>query len=1129
MRLTDLSLAHRATVFFLTAFLVIAGTSAYVTLPRESSPDISIPQIIVYTLWPGASPVEVENQVTRIVEREVKGVDDLKELTSVSQESASVVTVEFLSGTDIDDALQKVRARVDRAEADLPTDAEDPILQEINFSDIPILQVNLAGKVGPARLKSIAEDLQDRIESVPGVLRANLVGGVEREVQVDVDPRKLQLYGLSLNDVIDAVGAENVSIPGGDLELGSLSYAVRVPGEVDDPLRVADFVIEARQGSPVYVRDVAEVRFGIEDPESLARIDGAESVALAVQKRLGANIIEVSDLVKLEVEAAREGWPAGVEATLLGDLSKDIRRMVLDLENNILSGLVLVILVLMFVLGFRTALFVGLAIPFSMLLTFVAIQLSGTTLNMIVLFSLVLAVGMLVDNAVVVIENIYRHIEEGKPPLEAASFATQEVGAAIAVSTFTTVGAFFPLLFWPGTVGDFMYYLPLTVSIALLASLLVAFTINPVMAGTFLRRGMVPAVKADGDAVPEPESGPWRAADSGAWRRLRTRLELAGERLGGHYERSLRFALGHRALTLAATVGSFVLVVALFVAFSAGVEFFPETEPNQIIVDLEMPAGTRLAKTDAVVRDFESRLGGVADLRVMAAGTGAGSQSEFGGEGGGSDNQGRITLDLLRRQDREQNSFATMDRVRELTRGVPGATVEVKRPEEGPPVGAPLSIEISGDDFTTLGRISQRVQEEIRDIDGLVSLRSDFEVARPELVVEVDRTAAARLGLTTRDIASTVRTAVNGTEASVYRYADKEADIVVRLEEGARSSTDDLSRLSIVTEDGAQVPLSEVARIERGTSLTSINHVDQKRVVTISGDVTSPQLAEPVRTEAARRLGELPDLLPAGYRMGFAGQSEDEAEATAFLSKAFLYAVLIVLALMVGKFDSLAIPMIIISSVVMSMVGVLLGLLVVGLPFGIIMTGLGVISLAGIVVNNAIVLLDYGEQLRLAGVPRRELVLQTGMRRFRPVLLTAVTTILGLIPLATGVEFDFRSFHFATGGESSQWWRGMAVAVIFGLGFATFLTLVMVPVLYDLLLESRERIAEWRQRRGGGTGGTGPEGPGEGSGDGVSEPGGEPAPGGPGDEGPPGEPAEPGEADAGTRPGVAARDTVTAS
>ncbi|HEX6202538.1 MAG TPA: efflux RND transporter permease subunit, partial [Thermoanaerobaculia bacterium] len=551
MKVIDVSLRHRATVFFLTVFLVIAGLSAYATLPRESSPDISIPMVIVYTLWPGASPVDVEGQVTRIVERELKGIDGLKELTSVSQESASVVTVELVSGTDIDDALQKVRERVDRARPDLPDDAEEPILQEINFSDFPILQVNLAGDVGPAVLKQIAEDLQDRIESVPGVLRANLVGGVEREVKVEVDPRRLELYGLSLDDVIDAVGDENVSIPGGDLRLGGLAYAVRVPGEVGDPLDVADFVIRAEGGSPVFVRDVATVSFGIEDPTSYARIDGRDSVALAVQKRLGANIIEVADRVKAEVDAARPGWPAGVEATLLGDMSKDIRQMVADLENNILSGLVLVVAVLMFVLGFRTALFVGLAIPFSMLLTFVAIQLSGVTLNMIVLFSLVLAVGMLVDNAVVVIENIYRHIQEGKAPLAAASFATHEVGAAITVSTLTTVGAFFPLLFWPGIVGDFMFYLPMTVSIALAASLAVAFTINPVMAGTYLRRG----------STERPASA------------FHRRLQAAGDSLLRLYERSLTFALDHRAILVAGTLAVFVGVIFLYGALGPVVEF----------------------------------------------------------------------------------------------------------------------------------------------------------------------------------------------------------------------------------------------------------------------------------------------------------------------------------------------------------------------------------------------------------------------------------------------------------------------------------------------------------------------------------------------------------------------------
>jgi multidrug efflux pump subunit AcrB len=664
---------------------------------------------------------------------------------------------------------------------------------------------------------------------------------------------------------------------------------------------------------------------------------------------------------------------------------------------------------------------------------------------MIVLFSLVLAVGMLVDNAVVVIENIYRHIQEGKEPLAAASFATREVGAAITVSTLTTVGAFFPLLFWPGIVGDFMFYLPLTVSIALAASLAVAFTINPVMAGTYLR----------------PEGG-GRPASA-----LHRRLESVGDRFARSYQRSLTFALDHRALVVAGTVALFVAVMMLYGVFGHGIEFFPETEPNQILLDVEMPPGTRLEKTDAQVRDFEAALRDVPDLEVMAVGSGAGSQSDFGQEGGAG-SQARLTLDLFDRKDREQSSFATMDLVRRRTAGVPGATVDVKRPEEGPPVGAPLSIEVRGDDFAVLGTIAARITDAIADVPGLVSLDSDFDVARPEVIVDVDRTEAARLGLTTRTIATTVRTAVNGTEASVYRYGDDEADVVVRLAEGARNSIEELSRLMVVSEDGDQVPLSAVATVRTDTALTSINHKDQKRVVTITGDVTSPELAGPMRQEAQARIAAMGDLLPLGYSIGYSGQSEDEEEAKAFLSKAFLYAVLVVLALMVAKFDSLAVPLIIITSVLMSMVGVLLGLMVTGLPFGIIMTGLGVISLAGIVVNNAIVLLDYGEQLRKrGGLSRRELLIVTGTRRLRPVLLTAITTILGLIPLATGFEFDFHTFAFATGGESSQWWRGMAVAVIFGLGFATFLTLILVPVLYDLLLDLRERRARRKARKGG--------------------------------------------------------------
>ncbi len=1046
MRVTEIAINNRVTVFFLVLAAIFAGFRAYTTVPRESFPDIEIPFIIVSTIYPGAAPADVEKQVTDQIERELKGLDGLKELTSISQESASIVTAEFLSGTDIDDALQKVRDRVDLAKPDLPTAAEDPILQEVSFSDIPIVQINLTGDVGPVVLKELAEDLQDEIEALPGVLRVNLVGGLEREVKVDVDPERLRLYGLSLDDVVDCVRDENVSIPGGEMDLGSQSFAVRVPGEVEDPLEVGNFVIVARGGQPIFINDVATVSFGFKDRDSYARINGQESVALSVQKRFGANVIEVVDRVKALVAETEVHWPAGVESIILGDQSKDIRMMVKDLENSILTGLCLVIAVLMFALNFRNALFVGLAIPLSMLMTFLAVSLSGVTLNTVVLFSLILAVGMLVDNAIVVIENIYRHLQEGERREPAALSATQEVGSAIMFSTLTTLAAFSPLFTWPGIVGDFMWYLPFTVSLALAASLLVAFTVSPTLARNFMK--VRPQDMRSADPAGESSSG-------------------FGGRVGGLivkvYRSTLSWALEHRWVVILGTLVVFVAVVLLFGAFNNGVEFFPETEPRQIIVDVEMPPGTRVAETDLVVQEIERRLADIPDIRVIAASTGAGSQSDFGVSGGGDSTVGRVMVDLLDLEERSQNSFLTMDQVRDRVTGIPGVTIDVNRPSEGPPVGDPVSIELTGEDFATLGEISQRIREAIIDVPGLVSLDDDFDLARPEIIVDLDRTQAARLGLTTANVAGTMRTAINGTEASTYRDGDDDIDITVRLQAGSRAALDDLKTLTIVAENGAQIPVSAIATIERSKALTSITHKDLKRVVTVSGKVTEPRFAEPVRQEAQRRVEAIPELMPAGYSMTFAGQSEDEEEAKEFLSSAFTYGVLMVLALMVAKFDSLALPLIIITTVLMSMIGVLLGLLVMDLPFGIIMTGLGVISLAGIVVNNAIVLLDFGEQLGAKGLPRRQQIMETGLRRLRPVLLTAVTTILGLIPLSTGFEFDFTAFRFSGGGESSQWWQTMGVAVIFGLAFATFLTLVVLPVLYDALLQWRE----WRQRKKG--------------------------------------------------------------
>jgi CzcA family heavy metal efflux pump len=1051
VRLGEFAVKNRATVFFGIVAVAIAGLSAYSSLPRESFPDISIPNILVYTLWPGAAPADVERQITDELERELQGLEGIKQVTSTSTESVSLVNVEFVSGTDLDFALQKVRDRVDLARSEFPEDAEEPILRELNLQDWPILQVHLYGDVGPVELRRLAQGLQDEIEAIPGVLRATLVGGVQREVKVDVDPERLRLHGVSLDDVIDTIRDENVSIPGGELRLSARTLALRVPGEIAEPREVEGFVIKAVDGRQIQVRDVAAVSYGFADRMSYSRIDGRDSVSLSVQKRSGANIIAVTDLIKAEVERRRGAWPAGVEVVLLADQSKDIRIMVADLENNILTGVVLVVLVLFVTMGLRNALFVGAAIPLSMLLTFVVVQLSGMTLNMMVLFSLVLAVGMLVDNSIVVVDNIYRHLQEGKSAVEAAQVGTREVGGAVLNSTLTTIGAFVPLFFWPGIVGDFMSILPIAVCISLACSLLVAFTSNPTFAAQFMRRGGKQAVVV---------SDTGEVAAASGW----------GGRILVNYKRRLDWALDHRALVLGGVLALFVLVIVAFGMFNAGVEFFPETEPRQIWASVEMPPGTRLEHTDSVVQELERRLRDLPDVNVLAAAAGAGaSGDEFSGgrSEGGDPTRGRVVLDLLDLEDRRQSSFTTLEEARARVKGIPGAVINVERPAEGPPVGDPVSIELAGDDFAVLGAIAERIQREIADVPGLATLDSDFDLARPEVRVRVDREQAARLGLTTTKIANTVRTAVHGTEASQFREGEDEWDITVRFAPEARASLADLSRLNVVNEDGDQVPLDTVAAVETGSALPSIQHKDRRRVVTIAGKVTSPEQAQPVRVEAQRRIEAVPDLLPRGYTMRFAGQSQDEDEAKAFLSKAFMYALILVLLLIVGQFNSYAVPFIIMTSVLMSMIGVLLGLLFTGTPFGIIMTGLGVISLAGVVVNNSIVLLDYAEQLRERGFPRRLLILVTGMRRMRPVLLTAITTILGLVPTVVGWGFDFRHFRFVSGGESSQWWRPMGVAVMAGLAFATFLTLVLVPVLYDLLLDVRERSARRRARRRG--------------------------------------------------------------
>jgi CzcA family heavy metal efflux pump len=1029
MKITSGAIRKYPMVFAFMVIIVIVGLRSYLALPRESSPDVQIPFVMVMTPYAGASPEDVENLVTRKLERELKGLSDLKEMTSTSVEGASNIFLEFDTSVEMSDALQKVRDRVDLAKPELPEDPrEDLLIMELSSSDWPIVQINLAADYDPALLKEVGEDLQEAIEKVPGVLEVDLTGGVEHEVLVEVDPERLRFYNLGLVDVQDAIFLQNTTIPGGKLSLGMYDYQVNVPGEVEDVAEIEDFVVNLAAPSPVYIRDVASVSFGVKDRETISRVNGKDAVILSVKKRSGENIIHIADEIRTVLAAWEKRFPPGTQISIVGDQSKDIRDMVGELENNIISGLILVVAVLLLFLGFTNALFVGVAIPFSMLISFIVLRALGITLNMVVLFSLILALGMLVDNAIVIVENIFRHRGRGEDADEAARSGAHQVSNAVVASTLTTVCAFGPMILWPGIMGEFMKYLPITVVITLLASLLVALVFNPVLCSRFMK-------------VPRPREG-------------RPRL---GDRLIGFglktYEPTLRWALGHRGLVLTVMLVLLAGVFMLFGVFNSGVELFPDIDPRIAYVAIDAPSGTRIEVSDVYTRQVEAAVAEVPELKAYTGQVGAEAGVFTASQAPA--HKSLVTMEFIDLEDRMYSSRRSIEDLRERLGGFTGARLTIDKQEEGPPTGPPVNIEISGPDFNVLGELSARIQERVRNIEGLVDIVDDYDRDLPQIEVRQDVDKAGRFGLRTWDIAGTVRTALHGAETAKYRVGEDEYDIRVRLQQPFRRKVEDLETLHVFYE-GEQIPLSAFATAEFKTGLASINRIDGERTVSVSADVIAGYNSSALLAEVQRTLADFP--LPVGYSIDYTGENEDQQEAQEFLSDAFAIAIMLIFVVLISQFSSVTVPLVIISSVVLSLIGVLTGLMVHGTPFGIIMTGVGVISLAGIVVNNAIVMLDYIIQLRERGLAKREAIVRAGKTRFRPVILTAVTTILGLIPLTTGVSVDFSSIfqgdwdHVLTiGGESSQWWGPMGIAVIWGLAVATFLTLIVVPVMYSSL------------------------------------------------------------------------------
>lgn len=1058
MKIWKMAVDNRIAVYIFMLIIILVGAQSYLEMPREASPDITIPIVVVSVPYIGVSPTDIEGLIAQPLERELKTLKDVKLITSSASEGLATIKVEFNTGVDIDEALRRVRDKVSSTKPKLPTDILEPIVKEINFSEFPIMYVTVGGNVGMARLKEVGDRLKDKFEAIPGILSAEISGNLEPEVQINCDVNKMQGYDVSFDDITNAVRSENVTIPGGSVDNGKTDFTIRVPGEYTDPTPIKDIVVKTRNGKPIYVRDVAQVTYSFEDRKTYSRLNDKSVVTLSIKKRAGENLVQIADEVKNIVTEEGKILPKGINLSVTNDQSIRIKDSVYELENSILTGMFLVIMVLFMFFGVKNAMLISTAIPFSMLIGIIVLNAMGITLNFIVLFALVLVLGIVVDDAIVVIENIYRHQQVyDQDPNVAAKEATSEISAPVATSTFTTIAAFLPMLFWPGIVGEFMSFLPITVICTMLASLLVAFVISPVQGSRWINyKKEIAKAKA---SLEHPhwwkKYNPFTIIYHWVDDKFFPRTQEA-------YVKALGYALSHKGKVVA---GSIVFLVAVFMAYGAmglGVEFFPNTQPNQATVSITMPSGTPLDLTNEVTLRVEEKVKtvkGVKDMEFKNANVGT-STDIFDMGGQGTSNKSQVSISFYKKDERSQNTFATIEQMRDAVKDIPGGEIKVDRPQMGPPVGAPISIEVSGDDFLVLRQLAEKVQTQIRTIPNLVDLKDDYNAGKPEIQVIVDREKAALFELNTRMVASMVRSAINGVEASKYRVGEDEYKITVRLQEDQRKSIRDIENLKItfMNRRGQQVsvPLVSVATVVKSSGISSIKRKDMKRVITITADA-SGRLVNDVLKEVKAKLATFE--LPQGYSIAYSGEDEEQNKAASFLGKAFLITILLVFLILVAEFNSIKVPFVIMASVLLSLIGVFIGLMVTGTPFGVIMTGVGVIALAGIVVKNAIVLLDFTKHLQGSGMTIEEALLQAGRTRLRPVLLTAASTVLGVVPLATGVDIDWRKFTLVIGAESADMWRPLAIAIIFGLTVSTFLTLVVVPTYFAWFEEVQKKIA----------------------------------------------------------------------
>lgn len=1105
--LSSLSVDNSTSVVILTLIITVLGLGAYRSMPKESFPEIVIPTIYVGTPYPGNSPVDIENLITRPIEKELKSLNNIKDIKSTSIQDFSSIVIEFNPGVEITRAIQDVKDAVDKSKSDLPTDLDqDPNVQEINTSDFPIMNVNISGDYSEAELKKFGEYLEDEIEKLAEISKADLAGTVEREIQINVNPYKMESVGVSFGDISGAIQSENVTISGGNIITGDFQRTLRVDGEFTDPMQLLNVIVKTDKQKIVYLRDVATVKDTYKERSSYARSKNLPVVTINVVKRSGENLLIASDKIKEIIQRTQANrFPPDLEISITNDQSKQTRLQVSDLENSIIFGVILVVLVLMFFLGFRNALFVGIAIPLSMFISFLILNAFGITLNLMVLFSLILALGMLVDNGIVVVENIYRLMSEGKSAIQAAKEGVGEVAWPIITSTATTLAAFLPLAFWEGTVGEFMKFLPITLIIVLSSSLFVALVINPVLTALFMK---VEDVNKD---KPKQKSliiagvflitstifyllG-WTAMGSlsmiaavltlfnifllrGAIRWFQTVLLV---KLETFYGNTLTYALeGKRPY---AFFGGTVLLLGLSIGLlfirAPQVLFFPDNQPQLVNVFVEFPIGTDIEATNTFVDTMEDEVmtalkpyQNIIESVISQVGEGTGDPSEGPGNQA-TPHKAKITIGFVDYINRQGiNTNGAMELIRDMAEQYPGVLITVDKQRNGPPVGKAVNIEFVGEDYQQLIAYVNKTKDylEEQNIEGIEEYKSDLSLGNPELIVDIDREKARRFGLSSSQIAQDLRTALFGLEVSKYKEGEDDYPIQLRMAKEYRYDINALVNKKIGFRDKfgdkREVPISAVAEIEYGSTFGSVKRKDLEKAVTVFSNVLDGYNATKInqQIQIAMNNYEVPD----GITVKYTGEQEEQAKSLEFLVGALGIAISLIFLIIVAQFNSVTTPFIIMASVVLSTIGVFLGLVAFNMDFVVIMTGIGIISLAGVVVNNAIVLIDYTNLVRERkrdelGIKDGEFlnyndllvsIVEAGRTRLRPVLLTAITTVLGLIPLAIGMNINFGTLlssfdpQFYVGGDNAAFWGPMAWTVIFGLTFATFLTLVIVPVMY---------------------------------------------------------------------------------